>query len=354
MKKAMMIVSITFTALLCACQAPTSPTPIDTAPDTMHEATAPSPDHTQSVSDRTDTTTAETDQEAETASPNTVCWNVEPVEGTATPYVALEVDHSCGYSVGQHHFTDYFPSPSSEKYTYSPQKTIHVDSLNIHLTGQFLTDFSGVDQATPQFGYMIPNSDGGYRYTFTVDAETEKVIGYQYYDYFQENNMEGKQLGEKEFEEAVSSIKEKLLSYLGISDTYVLMKVSVGTKSTSFTYAHIVDGISTLEGLRIQVAHNGDLVGYNAYIPGKMQDVQLSAPIDTEQLHTAVTQKIATIYANVKNYTITGSYDPDQWRIIRLDDGRIAVEVHVEINGTAIGSDESYCDEDVILYVVIQ
>ena len=77
MKKVMIIVSLAFTALLCACQAPTSPTPIDTASDTMLETTAPSPDHTQPVSDRTDTTTPETDQEAvatdrtDTATPET-------------------------------------------------------------------------------------------------------------------------------------------------------------------------------------------------------------------------------------------------------------------------------------------
>lgn len=320
----------------------------------MLETTAPSPDHTQPVSDRTDTATPETDQEAVTTDPNTVCWNVEPMETDSTSYVALEVDHSDGYSVGQCHFNDYVSSPSSKKYTYSSEKTIHVDSLNIHLTGQFLTSFSGVDRATPQFGYLIEDDAGGFRYTFIIDAQTEKVIGYQHYDYFQENNIEGKQLGEKEFEEAVSSIKEKLFSYLGISDTYVLMEVSTGTKSTSFMYAHIVDGIRTREGLRLQVAHNGDLVGYNAYIPWKMQDVTLSAPVNAEHLHTAVTQKIAMIYADVKGYTVTGSYDPDDWRLIRLEDGRIAVDVLVDIDCTSDDPEMSICAESVRIYVVIQ
>lgn len=135
-------------------------------------------------------------------------------------------------------------------------------------------------------------------------------------------------------EEQINIAYEFLKGQVKNPEQYVITRETYisSTGGLYIDYTRFVDGIATYDQVKIRVDKIGDITLYKLEHVNEMSNVQSIPDEIVQNAYAALENEVQSIYrqlAEQDNYEMT--YQTEIDRLIRLDDGRLAFDCHVEV-----------------------
>ena len=155
------------------------------------------------------------------------------------------------------------------------------------------------------------------------------------FDFLDQKYLDQKGTAKKLTEEACLDIAKTYLNKYVKSSEYKMVESNYLEGSFcgelySFKFVRVINGFNTSDSARIDVSSYGDVVSHYFTSLGEMKGAK--APTDDEMkiIEENVSKKLDSIYKNVLNkYDV--SYDTEDKVLIRMADGRYALEFYVAV-----------------------
>jgi len=285
------------------------------------------------------------------------CANIattpNPAQGTPKTYTVLETDMSSDSNIGAKHSVEF-------KLNFSDIKDNSKKDITKEITFENMT-FTGKYQYTSQSPYYNRSFDkykgnyGSAQVEFSINTETKELLGYSLYDkeYLQK-------IGDKKEltkEECIDIARNYFKNYISDIENYKMtcseyVKLDAYKGMYRINFYRYVDEVITLDSALINVTVYGDVIRFSRHNLGDMKDVDILGNHSMNNIEKAVEEKRNEIYGELAK---NSAYDVDYYsskRLIRLADGKYALEYTIEAHITNVNSGISSGDStSLIVYL---
>ena len=155
------------------------------------------------------------------------------------------------------------------------------------------------------------------------------------YDNYEKVHIDTSLYTEKTEEECLQIAKDYLSTYVDDIDSYRLDKKSSRQANKvpyySFTFYRYIEEVKTYDLAIIEITYCGDVFSHYFDCLGALKGVNAPDEATLNALNEKVTEKLDEIYSSVKDeYTV--EYGDRDVTLIKLSDGKYAMEYYVDIN----------------------
>ena len=212
-----------------------------------------------------------------------------------------------------------------------------------------------------QKGYLFKNdvdyyesNENGELVQFGINQETGRIDKFSWVKLDYINNKEGSALN---YEQCLVVATKYLNDFVDATEYTLVasryLEIPEYEAIYDFEFVRVIDGVKSSDKAYVGVTIFGDVISHLFVSLGEMRDATVPSADDFKIIENNVDKKVQSIYSDVYD-KYKYSYEIADKIIVKLSDGKYAMEYHLEVTLTSISSPESSIAERTCLIVLLE